>query len=1351
MRKCRKFLSGLLVVGFLLPNVVAGNVEAATATAANTAATASVSASSTAGTATAGAEKASATTAGASTAAKTTTADNTEEPAYVPGEAIVCFKTEDAPASKSEKQVKQEVEASLEKDAGIDDAEALIAIDDADAVVEAVEEAEQAAEEAGAAEASVAGAAITGTAGATKDSTDADDATKPSAAPAADPTTDANTTDASTADAKEDSADPAMITLIHSDTLTTDELLAELRARDDVLYAEPNYLMEATASQDYSDLQWGLTGTYGIGDDSWNTYSGDTPTPSTPTGDKVIAIIDSGVDYTHEDLKDVMWNEGLNYPSLVAMGGGTYGFNSAYKSYGGDIYDTKDPLDQYGHGTHCAGIMVAAWNKMGVSGVTSGAKLMAVKVANEQGNYPEDAIVRGFQYVLAAKKAGVNVVATNNSYSRRMQTLTNTVLVQEAGKLGIVCVYSAGNDNQDLGLTNNTSAFTGQAPNALVIGASTEEGKRASFSNYSTKDVHVFAPGENIMSTVLMQTGRPQPGTELLKIDGQPATCDYSARTETEDPIFALNGTEENFSIKTAEDSKNVLHVESKTRSGSISISTKVLKDLKDCKGGYLEVYSDRTANLDITVFEQSTDEMEEEVKTDSHSITLKPGVNFCSFRYVSETDDLTKENVRLRFEFYVSKLDDPETMYYDIDIRSIGLCSALENYEAWSGTSMAAPMVTGAIAILAERYPNDSAAKLAARVTGSVMKTEDLSDKCISGGIFRLDKVIIGDTVPVPQKASVDGTTLTVEGFFFGADKGNLTVGGKACTVKTWSDEKITAELPQGYTAGENVIEVTSSIGSGRGTFMVGKAANLYPRLPLPGSTATSDGLYTVNDEAKAKYEAFYKGGVKSMIALDGSLYAFVAGPNGGTSVYRYQITEKKWDILTTSKDYTATDGVTLWNGKILITAEDDLHDKTAIGTYDVKSKKLTWKVINTYTYQRKIRMINNGYGIFLIGGIEASYGDVKSEETISTIRRLDPATMKVTELEEEAASLSEKRPVVAATEDGTVYVVSGEDQSGSVCLQTLTPKGNTFASSKNVSMENLLGNIDRKSFVSNDGIATKNGILLFGPVIENENGTVVTDSYLLSYDGKKATKQKQVLSQRATQNLITASWNGTCYVMGMNPVEEGGYVFASVKTTTLTPYGLKAQSDEWVNGIYYGKDGFRKAAHPYKASWKTTKNGKQYVDTKGNVLKKQWAKIDGKKYYFKANGCMAQDEFVNGRRFNKNGTQTYAYKYHWRTTKKGKRFIDSKGNALKKQWATINGKRYYFKANGYMACSEWIKGKWFGKNGLQTRKYKGSWKKTKKGKRYVDTSGWYAKNRTLMIDGKTYKFDKKGYVVKK
>ena len=108
MRKFRKFLSGLLVVGLLLPNVMVGSVEAATKPDASSATVAAQSAS--------------------VAAPSTTVADasnDAQEPAYVPGEAIVCFKTGDVPASKPEKQVKQEMEASLEKESSIDDAEAL--------------------------------------------------------------------------------------------------------------------------------------------------------------------------------------------------------------------------------------------------------------------------------------------------------------------------------------------------------------------------------------------------------------------------------------------------------------------------------------------------------------------------------------------------------------------------------------------------------------------------------------------------------------------------------------------------------------------------------------------------------------------------------------------------------------------------------------------------------------------------------------------------------------------------------------------------------------------------------------------------------------------------------------------------------------------------------------------------------------------------------------------------------------------------------------------------------------------------------------------------------------------------
>ena len=95
---------------------------------------------------------------------------------------------------------------------------------------------------------------------------------------------------------------------------------------------------------DYTNLQYNADGPFGIDVDGWNTCDADgRPTPAVDTSDIVVAVVDSGVDYTHPDLKNVMWDKGLDYPELTAMGGGRYGIN-------------VNPCDTYGrqNGQHVA-------------------------------------------------------------------------------------------------------------------------------------------------------------------------------------------------------------------------------------------------------------------------------------------------------------------------------------------------------------------------------------------------------------------------------------------------------------------------------------------------------------------------------------------------------------------------------------------------------------------------------------------------------------------------------------------------------------------------------------------------------------------------------------------------------------------------------------------------------------------------------------------------------------------------------------------------------------------------------------------------------------------------------------
>ena len=121
---------------------------------------------------------------------------------------------------------------------------------------------------------------------------------------------------------------------------------------------------------------------------------------------------------------------------------------------------------------------------------------------------------------------------------------------------------------------------------------------------------------------------------------------------------------------------------------------------------------------------------------------------------------------------------------------------------------------------------------------------------------------------------------------------------------------------------------------------------------------------------------------------------------------------------------------------------------------------------------------------------------------------------------------------------------------------------------------------------------------------------------------------------------------------------------------------------------------------------------------------------------------------EWVKGKWYNKNGTQTYKYTGKWKSDKKGWWYQDTSGWYPKKQWQKIDGKWYYFKADGYMASNEWCKGYWLNKNGSWTYKPKASWKKDKTGW-WFGCKGWYAKNQWQKIDGKWYYFDKKGYIV--
>ena len=240
------------------------------------------------------------------------------------------------------------------------------------------------------------------------------------------------------------------IALVSSDKYDTATLIEKLSKVKGIEKVEPNYYVQAEAFDDYSLndeyssylYQANSPAAKNTGGDSVSDRGVDPETAlsvnassgwSKLSGNEeeaVVAIVDSGVLYTHEDLRDKMW---VN-PGNIGLKG-RYGYNFAY--------NTEDPMDDVGHGTHCAGVITAkANNGYGVAGIASKAniKIMALKtlatgglgVSTAYSNYG------AFNYIHKAVLGGVNVVAVSNSwggtsYSTIFDDLVPKVAMSEYG------------------------------------------------------------------------------------------------------------------------------------------------------------------------------------------------------------------------------------------------------------------------------------------------------------------------------------------------------------------------------------------------------------------------------------------------------------------------------------------------------------------------------------------------------------------------------------------------------------------------------------------------------------------------------------------------------------------------------------------------------------------------------------------------------------------------------------------------------------------------------------------------------------------------------------------------------
>jgi len=210
----------------------------------------------------------------------------------------------------------------------------------------------------------------------------------------------------------------------------------------------------------------------------------------------IVAVLDTGVDYTHSDLQDNMWNGEVKH-----------GFDFAGDDEGNNDDDPMpdEPYDEKGHyhGTHVAGTIGAVGdNENGISGVAQHVSIMALKVFRPNGyGYTSD-ILEALDYVSERVDKGDNIVAINASYggSGGSQDDSVNVAIKKLGEQGVVFCAAAGNSSKDID-AEPTYPASYDAENIITVAASDQDDKLASFSNYGAKSVDISAPGTNILST----------------------------------------------------------------------------------------------------------------------------------------------------------------------------------------------------------------------------------------------------------------------------------------------------------------------------------------------------------------------------------------------------------------------------------------------------------------------------------------------------------------------------------------------------------------------------------------------------------------------------------------------------------------------------------------------------------------------------------------------------------------------------------------------------------------------------------------------------------------------------------
>ena len=1037
-------------------------------------------------------------------------------------------------------------------------------------------------------------------------------------------------------------SDDLTISLVKSEKYSPDDLIRMLSKEESVIYAQKNYRVKSASitNDTYQRYQWAIEN---VGQNKGKKDADINPEAisNQSSEEKVIVVLDTGVDYTNPELKNKIWNNKYEKTGLLD---GEHGYDFCRLD--------SDPMDENGHGTHVSGIIAAeANNNSGITGAVldkSNIKIMPIRILDEDGYGNLFDVVSAYNYIFNAQKLGTNIVAINNSWGGIitkddyiLKTVINIVgNGPESDGNGALSICAAG--NEFLNTDEYIYSPAGLDSDYIVsVAASNEKDELVYFSNFGKYSVDIAAPGADILSTVFYNCFNPsiynkdekqKLCTQYENFDSGLGNFKYNASagkvTTSSDSYFGTSGKSLKWSFDAKGDNLYFLAIKfnGEMEDQYFSTMAKVVTNSKKMGScGFLPIiydyddidFEDLFADDEPEDFddEDEYDDYEEYQKIISKKIISNKRI---SNKNISKRDSVEAENVwthcydyvyggseegtKTLLIVYYAEEDSNVSFYLDDYAVSNGIeCEEdFGKYDFYNGTSMATPYVAAAAGV-ASNIKNETAINRKARVLGATRQVDGLKDKVVTNGV--LDFKYLANPNPTINSAKIDSDgkiTINIKNV---TDDAEILINNKKVEATKVGEEQFvvvdkdlknkTVTISLKY--GDNVI-------SNKFYLAVGKEFNheAYTSDLSNIQNLFTDGkdMYVYSNKAIYKYinndSIFYQ----IDAGLDESMEELLEIEDGEFIEF-FDLADTSDFVIIDEKIYT------------IVTFDGFLGPEYILAYHDMKAEGSGWKKLTElpdecYLYMTTLGSYNGN--LYVIGGY-----DLYEEKASKNMYEYNIKTKKWTQ----KANLPEGRYAAKANQVGSNLVLSfgGKDDGTVPC--NLIYNGKKWKKSA----ANIEINSGMQFFYDKKYYSPSVGLVAGGLIYSGVNAEKLGNTFY--YDVESDTFKSSGYMVNDIDNTIGVAVKDKYYIFDKYTEETLSLKSIPVKSSLLKltvrypSTGIRA----WVNGNLYSK---------------SNSNGNvynTYYYMPGDIVGFKLTDIPGYYYnHFKVNGKEVNGYLYNG-----------------------------------------------------------------------------------------------------------------------